>query len=38
MNVLSCVGWFLDEDMNIVWWGEYVNVDKMMIMDHNLAL
>jgi len=37
-NILSCVGWFLDDDMNIVWWGECSDVDKMMIIDNNLAL
>ena len=38
-NVFSCVGWFLDDDnMNMIWWGEYGDVDKMMIMDNNLSL
>ena len=37
-NILSCVGWFLDDDMNIVWWGECSDVDKMMIIDNNFAL
>ena len=38
MNVLSYGGWFLDDDMHIIWWGEYGDVDKMMIMDNNLSL
>ena len=33
MNVLSYGGWFLDDDMHIIWWGEYGDVDKMMIID-----
>ena len=37
-NVLSCVGWFLDDDMNIVWWGECGDVDKMMIIYYDHAL
>jgi len=37
-NVLSCVAQFLDNDLNIFWWGERGEVDKMMIIDNNLAL
>ena len=37
-NVLSWVGWFLDNDMNIIWWREDGDVDKMMIIDNNVAL
>ena len=29
---------FLDNDMNIVWWGECIDVDNLMIMENNLAL
>ena len=29
---------FVDNIMNIVWWGEYVDVDKLMIMNDNLSL
>jgi len=28
---------FIDNDMNIIWWGECIDVDKLMIMDDNLA-
>ena len=35
---LEFIGWFLDDDMNIVWWGECSDVDKMMIIDNNFAL
>jgi len=34
MNVLS----YNDNDMNIVWWGECVDVHKVMFIDDNLAL
>ena len=34
-NVLSCIGWFLDDDMNIVWRGVCGDVDKMVIIDNN---
>ena len=37
-NVLSCVGWFLDDDMNIARWGECGDVYRMMIIDNNLTL
>ena len=28
-NVLSCIGWFLDDDANIIWWGECGDLDKI---------
>ena len=31
MNVLSYLGWVLDYDMNIVQYGEWVDIDKLMI-------
>ena len=37
-NVLSCVGWILNDNMNIIWWGECGNVDEMMIINNNLVL
>ena len=40
MNVLSCVDWFLDDDMDVVWRGECVDNEiwHMIIMDDNLVL
>jgi len=29
---------FVDNDMIIVWWGECIDVDNVMMMDDNLAL
>lgn len=30
--------WFLDNDMNTVWWGECIGVDKMTMINDNLSL
>ena len=38
MNVLSCVGWFLNDDIDIVWWCECGDVDKMIIINNNISL